>query len=92
MCLTKGGHQKKTIGSGGSGDGQFIQPRGIFIKGDVIYIAECGNNHVQKLTTGGQFLQKFGQKESAQGQFKTQDLLLFMIEIGSLLLMRVTTE
>eukprot|EP00731_Ephydatia_muelleri_P008764 Em0004g1102a len=54
------GQQRRTIGSSGSGDGQFSGPRGLFIKGDVIYVADYGNNRIQKLTTGGQFLQKFG--------------------------------
>eukprot|EP00731_Ephydatia_muelleri_P009104 Em0004g1442a len=59
------GQQKKTIGSKGSGDGQFSGPRGLFIKGDVMYVADTGNNHIQKLTTEGQFLQKFGSLGSA---------------------------
>ena len=57
----QGGHEKRTIGSGGSGDGQFNGPYGISIKGDVMYVADYGNHRIQKLTTGGQFLQKFGQ-------------------------------
>ena len=65
----QGGHEKRTIGSGGSGDGQFCYPHGISIKGDVMYVAEYGNDRIQKLTTGGQFLQKFGQHGSGQGQF-----------------------
>ena len=65
----QGGHEKRTIGSGGSGDGQFIGPHGISIKGDVMYVADYGNDRIQKLTTGGQFLQKFGQHGSGQGQF-----------------------
>ena len=63
------GHQKRTIGSSGSGDGQFSGPHGISIKGDVMYVADHGNHRIQKLTTGGQFLQKFGHKGSGQGQF-----------------------
>ena len=63
------GHQKRTIGSGGSGDGQFSHPYGISIKGDVMYVADCDNHRIQKLTTGGQFLQRFGQHGSGQGQF-----------------------
>ena len=63
------GHQKRTIGSGGSGDGQFSGPYGISIKGDVMYVAEYSNHRIQKLTTGGQFLQMFGQFGSGQGQF-----------------------
>ena len=63
----QGGHKKRTICSGGSGDGQFNTPHGISIKGDVMYVADYGNHRIQKLTTGGQFLQKFGQHESGQG-------------------------
>ena len=65
----QGGHEKRTIGSGGSGDGHFSSPYSISIKGDVMYVAETGNHRIQKLTTGGQLLQKFGQHGSDQGQF-----------------------
>ena len=65
----QGGHEKRTIGKNGSGDGQFYGPRGISIKGDVMYVADTSNDCIQKLTTGGQFLQKFGQHGSGQGQF-----------------------
>ena len=65
----QGGHEKRTIGTGGSGDGQFNTPCGISIKGDVMYVADWGNHRIQKLTTGGQFIQKFGQGGSGQGQF-----------------------
>ena len=65
----QGGHEKRTIGSGGSDDGQFSLPHGISIKGDVMYVADYGNHRIQKLATGGQFLQKFGRDGSGQGQF-----------------------
>ncbi|KAL5496826.1 hypothetical protein EMCRGX_G013189 [Ephydatia muelleri] len=63
------GQLKNTIGSSGSGDGQFSYPRGISIKGDVLYVADSGNDRVQKLTSSGKFLHKFGQQGSGQGQF-----------------------
>ena len=63
------GQQKRTIGSIGSGDGQFSRPHGLFIKGDALYVADCYNHRIQKLTTGGQFLQKFGRHGSNEGQF-----------------------
>eukprot|EP00731_Ephydatia_muelleri_P034051 Em0045g36a len=63
------GHLKNTIGSSGSGDGQFSYPCGITIKGDVLYVADYGNHRVQKLTSSGKFLHKFGQQGSGQGQF-----------------------
>ena len=66
------GQQKRTIGSRGKEDGQFIWPFGLFIKGDMMYVADYGNNRIQKLTTEGEFLQKFGQDEPGHGdgQFK----------------------
>ena len=63
------GQLKNTIGSSGSGDGQFSYPYGVSIKGDVLYVADSGNHRVQKLTSSGKFLHKFGQQGSGQGQF-----------------------
>ncbi|KAL5510526.1 hypothetical protein EMCRGX_G006086 [Ephydatia muelleri] len=63
------GQEKRTIGSSGCGNGQFRGPRGLFIKGDVMYVADYYNEHIQKLTTGGQFLQKFCQHGLEQFQF-----------------------
>ncbi|KAL5515509.1 hypothetical protein EMCRGX_G000683 [Ephydatia muelleri] len=63
------GQQKGAIGIDGSGDGQFSHAHFMTIKGDVMYVADTYNHRIQKLTTGGQFLQKFGQKGSSQGQF-----------------------
>ena len=53
----------------GSGDGQFSRPWGISIKGGVLYVADYDNHRVQKLTSRGEFLHKFGQHGSGQGQF-----------------------
>ena len=35
-----------------------------------MYVADYGNHCIQKLATGGQFLQKFGQCRSGLGQFQ----------------------
>ena len=61
--------QLNTIGSRGSGDGQFSYPNGVSIKGDVLYVADTGNHRVQKLTLSGKFLHKFGKEGTGQGQF-----------------------
>eukprot|EP00731_Ephydatia_muelleri_P007922 Em0004g260a len=63
------GQLKTTIGSYGSGNDQFSSPSGISIKGDVMYVTDTYNNRVQKLTSSGKFLHKFGQQGSGQGQF-----------------------
>ncbi|KAL5497470.1 hypothetical protein EMCRGX_G013944 [Ephydatia muelleri] len=62
ICVfDRAGQQKRTIGSKGRGDGQFNGPHGLFIKGDVMYVADYGNHRIQRLITGGQCLQKCGQ-------------------------------
>ena len=64
------GNNIRTIGnagSAGSGNGQFKKPYGIVVKGDIMYVCEQGNNRVQKLTTSGQFLSKFGITGSENG-------------------------
>ena len=63
------GQLKNTIGSKGSGDGQFRCPCGISIKGDVLYVADSDNHRIQKLTSRGEFIHKFGQMGSDQGTF-----------------------
>ena len=68
----QGGHEKGTMLRGvcysPHDNGQFNIPYGISIKGDVMYVADRGNNRIQKLTTGEQLLQKFGQYGSGPGQ------------------------
>ncbi|KAL5497457.1 hypothetical protein EMCRGX_G013931 [Ephydatia muelleri] len=66
--IDQSGKQKRTIGSSGSGDGQFRGPHGIFIKRDVMHVADVGNDRIQKLTIG-EVIQKYGQRGSGQGQF-----------------------
>ena len=63
------GQLKNTIGSRGNGDGQFCNPSGISIKGEMLYVADTENHRVQKLTSSGRFLRKFGKEGSGQGQF-----------------------
>ena len=76
QVFDQAGQQKRTIGSHGSGDGQFNNPYGLFIKGDVMYVADGLNSRIQKMTTGGQFIQKFGQYGSVQGQFKIPSFII----------------
>ena len=66
----QGGHLKNTIGSKGRGDGQLNAPCSISIIGEVMYVADCDNHRILKLTTGGKFLHKFGKEGSGKGQFR----------------------
>ena len=69
VCVfDKNGTKKATIGSRGSGDGQFNSPIGIAISGDVMFVGENGGNRIQKLTITGEPLMKFGTQGSGNGQ------------------------
>jgi tripartite motif-containing protein 71 len=59
-----------TIGSSGSGDGQFNDPEGIAVDsiGD-IYVADSGNNRVEKFNKDGVYQSQFGSQGSGNGQF-----------------------
>ena len=59
------GKPRSAIGSGGKNDGQFNDPRGLSIKGDVLYVADCGNNRIQRLTPVGKFIKKFSANSPA---------------------------
>ena len=59
------GHLKNTIGS----KGQLNCPFDIFIKKDMVYVADMWNHCIQKLTTRGELISKFGKKGSGQGEF-----------------------
>ena len=62
------GNPKGAIGCRGSCSGQFESPRGIAVKGDVIYVADWGNHRIQKLTIQGKFLHSFGSYGADEGQ------------------------
>ena len=69
VCDSSG--KKSTIGSKGSGELQFQDPRGITIIGEIVYIAESGGHRIHTLTTGGEFLGTFGEQGSGVGQFNS---------------------
>ena len=68
QVCSKGGSEKRKIGTKGSGDGQFIGPRGIALVGDILYVADMDNHRVQKWTIHGAYLGKFGSEGSDNGQ------------------------
>jgi tripartite motif-containing protein 71 len=60
-----------TIGSAGTGDGQFNDPEGIAVDpGGDIYVADSGNNRVEKFNKDGVYQSQFGSQGSGNGQFK----------------------
>ncbi len=57
-------------GSPGSGDGQFRGMHGIEVDAEGnVYVADTGNNRIQKFTSDGVFLIKWGSSGTAPGQF-----------------------
>ena len=64
--FNESGSKVRSIGSEGSGDGQFDAPFGIALR-DVMYVADTWNHRIQKLTLSGSFISKFGAKGSGDG-------------------------
>ena len=70
QVFTKDGKFLRSLGSFGSGDGEFNMPWGVTIdsRGDV-YVADWGNDRVQKFAADGRFLASFGTSGADIGQF-----------------------
>ena len=57
-------------GSGGSSSGQFNNPYGVAVDGSGnVYVADTGNNRIQKFTSGGAYVTQWGTAGSGNGQF-----------------------
>ncbi|KZL89743.1 cell wall-binding repeat-containing protein [Clostridium magnum] len=66
------GNLIKEWGTKGSGDGQFVNPRGIAVdssSGDV-YVLDTDNSRVQKFNSNGEFISKWGNWGYGNGQFR----------------------
>lgn len=87
--LSDKGYFKKRFGSKGSGEGEFYGPSGIDIsKKDLLYVADSGNNRVQKLGLNGKFIQDFGKKGrgklySPAGLTIAEDNTIFVADMGN---------
>ncbi len=68
--LTTEGEKGKGFGTAGSGDGQLHDAFGVTVDtDDNIYVADCGNNRVQKFDSQGVFISKVGTSGSGSLQF-----------------------
>jgi DNA-binding beta-propeller fold protein YncE len=57
-------------GSWGSGNGQFDWPSGVAVDSSGnVYVADTGNNRIQKFTSAGAFITQWGSYGSGNGQF-----------------------
>jgi hypothetical protein len=60
-----------TSGVASSADGQFDTPVGIAADGTYVYVVDQGNKRIQKFTTGGAYIAKWGHAGSDPGEFQT---------------------
>jgi len=52
------------------GDGQFVDLYGVALASDgSVYVADSGNNRIQKFTSEGVFVSKWGTEGTGDGQF-----------------------
>ena len=55
----------------GSGDGEFDKPKGIAIdKNNFLYVADSQHHRIQKFTSEGQFVRKWGNRGNGDGEFE----------------------
>ena len=68
--FTSSGEFISKWGSWGSGDGEFISPKGIATDSvGNVYVADYGNYRIQKFTSSGEFISKWGSQGSEDGEF-----------------------
>lgn len=53
----------------GSGEGEFNQPSGLLIRGEVMYVVDSRNNRIQMYTLGGDFIGQWGSGGEGDGEF-----------------------
>ena len=59
-----------TWGSSGTGNGQFSTPRSIAVDASGnVYVADSGNNRIQKFSSAGVFITTWGSQGTGNGQF-----------------------
>lgn len=71
-CRCSDGVQTTGIGNpggAGTGDGEFNTPVGVSTDGTYVYVVDYGNSRVQKFTTAGTYVTKWGLSGSGSGQF-----------------------
>jgi tripartite motif-containing protein 2/3/tripartite motif-containing protein 71 len=72
VSIFDSGKRINTFGSYGSGDGEFINPRGVVVDGDGnILVSDEGNNRLQKFTSNGVFMCSAGNEGTAPLEFLT---------------------
>mgnify|MGYP000725228445 CR=1 FL=1 len=68
LVISPNGKWVKTLGSKGSEDGQFYQPKGLAFDSDGnLWVVDSGNNRIQKFDSSGNFSSKFGSSGSSSG-------------------------
>jgi tripartite motif-containing protein 71 len=64
----------RSWGTSGNGHGQFDDPVGIAVDAhSQVYVADSGNNRIEKFTTDGDFLHAWGTYGTGYGQFRNPE-------------------
>src|SRR5215213_5925614 len=83
----------------GSADGQFANPHGLTVDGGNVYVADGNNSRVQKFTTGGAFVLKWGSFGSRSDQFSTTGDVatdsagsVYVVDVGNYTVKKFTSD
>jgi len=70
MVFTRSGTFVRKWGTGGSGNGEFLYPRGIAVNASgYVYVGDTGNHRVQVFTPSGTYVRQWGSSGSGNGLF-----------------------
>jgi tripartite motif-containing protein 71 len=74
---------KEKWGSSGNGDGQFSSPTGVVVDSSgSVYVADSGNNRIQKFTSNGTFITKMGSFGWADGSFQLSEGIALILKLS----------
>lgn len=81
---------QRAIGQFGTGTGQFNMPVGLATNSrDEIFIADCQNHRIQKLSSNGKYLQSLGSQGNKAGSLRHPEAVavtadrLFVVDTGN---------
>jgi tripartite motif-containing protein 71 len=88
------------LGTRGVGDGQFMAPTGIALdSSDNVYVTDLSRNNIQKFTSDGQFITKWGTQGVGDGQFMAPTGIaldssdnVYVTQLGSAYVQKFTSD
>ena len=70
LVFGEDGQYLRQFGQEGFGKGELLDPRGLCVSGEFVYVAEWGNHRISVFHTSGEFVYSFGKFGGERGELK----------------------